>query len=58
MKKKKMRMRMKMRMRKKKTEIWIDQSGMVRVREEYAENHWRVATLKPILVREMQETEP
>jgi len=45
-------------MRKKKVEVWIDCDGFVRVREEIDKNHWKVARLKPELVRETQEWEP
>jgi hypothetical protein len=45
-------------MRKKKAEVWIDDHGNVRVREEIDKNHWKVATLKPELVRETQEWKP
>lgn len=45
-------------MRKKKVEVSIDGDGFVRVRQEIDKNHWKVARLKPELVRETQEWEP
>jgi hypothetical protein len=43
---------------KHKIEIWIDEEGYVRVREEWKEYgrlHYRVAKIKPELLREIIE---